>query len=87
MNTQEEIINQAAEQLAKEIDFDVMSTLLCESGWTKVILKPMTMERGDNIDIWLETKCRGRNMNMGLVFLFEDARDATWFTLKYGTPE
>ena len=83
----DEMIDHLASTVAKEIDFAVLTGLLCETGWTKIILSPMTSERSKSIDDWLATKCRGKHMTMGIVFVFEKPQDATWFTLKFGTPE
>jgi hypothetical protein len=76
-------VSAAAEQLCKEIDFEVLSDLLCSSGWTKIVLKPMTSEYGSAIDKWTKTHCKGRFDTMGLVWIFEDPSDAVNFTLKW----
>lgn len=82
MNLEEEIINRAASQMSKQIDFEVLSSMLCQSGWTKIILKPMSTETSDEIDAWT-SKIKGEFRNMGLVWIFEDPYDAVNFTLKW----
>lgn len=83
MNLQEAYLSEASQQMSDQIDFEIISELLCDIGWIKIVLTPMTKEVGDEIDQWLVAKCRGEYRTMGLVFIFEDARDATWFTLKW----
>ena len=83
VNVEEEIINNAAQQMAKEIDFQLLCGLLEELGWTKVVLRPMTKEYGDAIDYWTETQLKGNFKTMGLVWIFEDRGDAVNFTLKW----
>lgn len=83
MNLEEEIINNAAQQMSREIDFGILCSFLEELGWTKVVLSPMTKEHGDAIDYWTQTQLTGNFENMGLVWIFEDKGDAINFTLKW----
>ena len=64
-----------------EINFNTLTDELCRSGWTKVILTPMTTERSAEIDLWIDHKCIGEYKTMGLVWLFENEKDAIMFTL------
>jgi hypothetical protein len=79
----DEAVKRAADRLAKEIDFEVMTTALCSSGWTKIVLKPMTSEYGHAIDRWTAENCKGRYNTMGLVWVFQKPSDAVNFTLKW----
>lgn len=83
MTLQEEMINAAGSRMAAEIDFQVLASMLTELGWIKVVLKPMTMEQGQEIDQWVSNHVKGHHQTMGLVWLFEDPKDATWFTMKW----
>jgi hypothetical protein len=76
-------VSAAAERLAAEIDFQVMADMLCEVGWSKVILKPMRDEKSSAIDRWCETHCKKHHQTMGLVWIFEDHGDAVNFALKW----
>jgi hypothetical protein len=82
----DEQLNEAAQSLADDIDFEVMSYHLKESGWSKVVLMPMTIEKSQAIDAWIATKPKDV-YHRGLVFLFKEAKDATWFVLKFGGAE
>ena len=64
-----------------EIHFGRLTDELCELGWTKVILSPMTQERSNKIDQWIDAECTDQTKTMGLVWLFKDAKDAIMFTL------
>ena len=83
MNIEEEIINEAGRQMAREIDFQIIVDLLVGTGWKKVVLNPMTWEEGDEIDRWCEQQVKGKYKNMGLVWIFEQEDDANWFTLRW----
>ena len=81
---EDEVIDHTARAIAAEIDFEVLSSILIESsGWVKVVLSPMTGERGSDIDHWCDTQVKGHFMNMGLVWVFEDPKEANWFTLRW----
>jgi hypothetical protein len=69
--------------MRKEIDFEVMTGLLQELGWRKVVLSPMTHEKGEAIDRWVKDNCKDRVHTMGLVWVFENDKEANWFTLKW----
>ena len=83
MNLKESYIDDAAKQLADDIDFEVLSSIMIESGWAKVVLNPMTWEQGLEVDYWCETEVKGKFMNRGLVWVFEDPKEANWFTLRW----
>lgn len=84
MNTlEDEIIDAAGSRMAAEIDFEILSNMLIELGWTKVILKPMTWEDGLLIDHWVAQNTKGHYQTMGLVWLFEYEHDANWFKLRW----
>lgn len=82
-NILEAQLDQAAKHLADDIDFEVLSQAFCESGWTKVVLSPMTWEQSDMIDIWTSQHVKGHMITRGLVWVFEDPKEANWFTLRW----
>ena len=83
MNLEEQIINDAGNAIAKEIDFEILTSMLCELGWRKVILSPMTWEQGYEVDEWTAKHVKGNFETMGLVWVFEDEEDANWFALRW----
>jgi len=83
MNIEQDIINQAGKRLSDEIDFQILADMLCELGWQKVILKPMSWEDGAAVDLWVEQNVKGHHQTMGLVWVFERTEDANWFALRW----
>jgi hypothetical protein len=72
-----------SKEIADEIDFEIMMDLLVQTGWHKVVLRPMTWEDGATIDNWVENNVKCRFHTRGLVWLFEDAKDANWFSMRW----
>ena len=83
MNIEQDIINKAGKAMSDEIDFVILTEMLCELGWRKVILRPMTWEAGANIDAWTAKHIKGPFETMGLVWIFEQEQDANWFALRW----
>lgn len=82
-NLQEQIINDAGNAIAKEIDFTILTDMLVQIGWRRVILSPMTWEHGYEVDEWTAKHVKGNFETMGLVWVFEDEEDANWFALRW----
>ena len=80
---EDEVITEMANQMSKEIDFEILSGMLCELGWRKIILSPMTMEQSQELDDWTKNNVKGHFETMGLVWVFEDEADANWFALRW----
>ena len=80
---EDEIVNELAEKMCSEMDFHILSEMLIELGWTKIVLKPMTQETGQVLDTWVEKNVKGPFETMGLVWLFQDSKDATMFILRW----
>jgi len=86
MNIEQELINQAGNQMTQEIDREVLWGMLQGLGWTRVMLPTM----GDaymavDIITWLEDNCKKAYERSGRDFIFEDSKDANWFILRWGT--
>ena len=80
---EQDIINRAGKRMTDEIDFGILSDMLCELGWRRVILSPMTWEQGLEVDAWTAKHIKGPFENMGLVWIFEQEEDANWFALRW----
>jgi hypothetical protein len=83
MNLEDEIISKMAQDLCNEIDFQILADMLVSIGWTRVILRPMTWEGGLEVDAWTAQHVKGPFENMGLVWVFEDPAEASWFSLRW----
>ena len=82
-NLEDEVITEMANQMSREIDFEILTGMLCELGWRKIILSPMTMEQSQELDNWTKEHIKGPFETMGLVWVFEDEADANWFALRW----
>lgn len=80
---QEQILAEKAKELADEMDAEVLRSMLSEIGWHQVVLGVMDSEQSYQIDLWVEDNVKGRMWTRGLVWLFEDDRDAMWFKLRW----
>ncbi len=82
-NLEEEIINELSAKMCSDIDFEILSGMLCEMGWTKVILKPMTRETSDALDCWVSNNIKNPYETRGIVWIFQEQVDAVNFTLRW----
>ena len=86
MTLEEEIINKAGVAMAREIDCEVLWGMLQDIGWTRVMITRLT-DNNHAVDIkhWLALNTKKSYEWHGRDFIFEDARDANWFVLRWGT--
>jgi len=86
MTLEEEMIEKASNAMAREIDREVLWSMLQGIGWHRVMI-PRFVDNNHAIDItyWLEETCNKAYERNGRVFLFESAKDAHWFALRWGT--
>jgi hypothetical protein len=84
MNIQEEILNQAGKEMAREIDREVLWGMLKDLGWRRVMLDRFT-DNNHAVDItyWLEANCKNPFERSGADFIFESEVDAVNFTLRW----
>ena len=81
MNISEEIVNQVADQMAKDIDSLVLMSAL---GWTSVKLNGFRNNKeAVDITLWLEQNCTGEWKNLSTRYIFEKKKDAEWFILRW----
>ena len=84
-NIEEDITNSMAKELADEIDFEIIAGMLQEMGWTKVKRSPfVSNEEAVDIRYWIDEHITGEVQSRGYTWLFEQAKDATMFILKWG---
>ncbi len=82
----EQQIEDAAKQLADDIDAEIMRGMLAGCGWHEVKLDwIMTHEVSKEVDEWVASNTRGKVWNRGLVWMFNSKQDATWFTLRWSS--
>lgn len=84
MNLEDEIANELSNQIAQEIDFELLTDVLVACGWTKIVLKKAALPcTGVELHEWRERNLKGRWKAHERVWLFEKAEDALVFTLRW----
>ena len=83
ISLEDEIISKMGKQMSDEIDFGILTEMLCELGWRRVILSPMSTEDSYEVDMWTKKHVKGHFETMGLVWVFEQEEDANWFALRW----
>jgi hypothetical protein len=84
MNIQDQIIEQAGQEMAREIDREVLWSMLVGIGWTRVVVPAETaMVNATLIKEWLEINCANPYEKYRSDFIFEDEKDAVNFILKW----
>ena len=81
---EEEIAAAMADEIAAQMDWEVVADLLVSIGWTKVIRSPW-FDNEDVADIkdWIETNRTGNVSSLGNTWLFEKEQDAIMFSLRW----
>lgn len=77
---EDSIIEEAAADMAKSIDFDILAQTLESFGWTRVEMFYYAM---GEVDKWLEENCKFEYSRHKDQFIFEDSQDANWFKLRW----
>jgi len=83
---EQEMIEAKAKEMQTEIDREVLWGMLQGLGWRRVMI-PRFIDNHHAIDItyWLQENCKRAFERNGRDFLFECAKDANWFRLRWGT--
>ncbi len=83
-NLEEEIAKELSSQMQSEMDFHILSDMLVQMGWHKVVLTRF-FSRKHSIDIliWCDEYIKNPFEHRGTVFVFQDKGDAVNFTLKW----
>jgi len=86
MNIEDDIADKLGNDLAREVDREILWGMLQGLGWNRVMI-PRFIDNHHAIDItyWLEANCKKAYERSGRDFLFEDVKDANWFKLRWGT--
>ena len=80
---QQQMLDDMGKRMSEEIDFEILCGMLCQMGWTKIVLSPMTSETSDAIDLWVHKNVKNSHETMGLVWIFENEKDANWFKIRW----
>ena len=84
MTLEEEILDKAGTEMAREIDREILWGMLKDLGWRRVMLDRLT-DNHHAVDIthWLEANCKNPFERSGADFIFESEIDAVNFTLRW----
>jgi hypothetical protein len=84
MNIEEEIANRMGAEMAREIDREVLWSMLVSIGWTRVVVSAETaMINATLIKEWLKINCANPYEKHRSDFIFEDKKDAVNFILRW----
>jgi hypothetical protein len=84
MTIEKMLAAQLSEEIAKEIDFEILIDVLRGQGWTKLELPSMQgMTMAVDILDWVQENSTGKHAHFGRTFLFENAQDATAMALRW----
>jgi hypothetical protein len=81
---EQEIADKMGNDMAREIDREVLWGMLKGIGWTRVMINRL-QDNKHAVDIthWLALNCQGAYERRGRDFIFEDSKDATLFILRW----
>lgn len=81
---EEQIAEELAEKMMSDIDYNILSDMLVKLGWQRRFVRYQPPEKSwVLVKDWAEKNCKGRHQEHNGVWLFEDVRDANWFTLRW----
>ncbi len=84
MDLENQIIDDLSKNLATEMDQHILIGFMIELGWKEIIVDPWVHGDLEEILIWTNANVEGNKMYMGNRWVFENEKDATMFTLKWG---
>ncbi len=84
-NLQSQILDDLSKEMQASIDFEVMAGVLCDSGWHRIRINYAPPTRSWNvIKDWTDKNCKESHLEHSGTWLFESAKDANWFVLRWG---
>ena len=84
MGLKEDILDDIAKQMAKEMDWTILADVLVDTGWTSVQLTRFrNNEEAVDIAEWLEKNCTDEWKNLQTRYIFKKKKDAEWFSLRW----
>ena len=83
MNIEEEFINNAAENLSKSIDFDIICDVFAPMGYAVVKIEYGPDKKWVDVFAWADSNCVSEFQEHNGKWLFAQAKDATMFMLRW----
>ena len=88
LDIEDVMYNELGNELSKAIDEEIIKTieidhLVKNNGWTKVELPRFyVMLHAVDVTEWVEENC-GLYTRLGSTYVFKEAKDATWFRMRW----
>lgn len=80
----EDFERKLADDIQKEMDFDILSSTLKDLGWSAVEFEPFNWhQHPDKIAAWVKQTAQGNYYHVGTKFIFERVEDASAAILKW----
>lgn len=84
MNLEDEIAKELSTQMQSEMDFNILSNMLVQLGWKKVVLtRFFSRKHSVNVLMWCEEHIKHPFEHRGTAFVFQNEGDAVNFALKW----
>ena len=84
MTLEDEIAGKLSMRIQREVDREILWSMLKDLGWTRVMIDQTTdNEHAVDITEWLKDRCQGTYERSGRDFIFENEKDAAIFILKW----
>lgn len=83
MPFEDEIAEQIAREMQKEIDGDIMASVLKQIGWVAIDVAFKDKRQVNQVNSWLQENCQGQYRRLNTTFLFEKTQDAEWVSLRW----
>jgi len=80
---EEQSMERASRAIADEIDFEVLSGMLVQTGWTRVRLSRPPRTITCDINTWMHAECKKHWKSCGPVWIFESQEEAALFKLTW----
>jgi hypothetical protein len=81
MTLEKEMLTKLSKSMADQIDWNILSEILIEQGWKKVIREPLFYD--EDVHGWLDLIKTGKIRSLGNEWLFEKEQDAIMFSLRW----
>jgi hypothetical protein len=80
---EEQLMERASRAIADEIDFEVLSSMLVQTGWTRVQLSRPPRTITSDINTWMHAECKKHWKHRGKIWIFENKEEAALFKLTW----
>lgn len=80
---QDQILKETSRRMQESVDWEILAGVCEALGWIRVEVLTSTVEESLSIKLWVKDNLNGNVKNRHDVYLFENPKDATMFTLKW----